>query len=425
MKVIVIDRKSVVRHVHLSKQLPKKVLTILLDSFVEFVGFSWGIELRATPMKAQVKLGRIFGIEIGLHYSWFIIALLITLSLAAEFQALNPLWETGVIWATAIVTGLLFFTTIIVHELSHAAVAKARNLPVRSITLFALGGVAQIEREPNEAGTEFLMGIVGPVASALIGMFCLLVAWTLGWSPLVAPETPLLATLMWLGYINISLAVFNLIPAFPLDGGRVLRGFIWWITGDGVRATRVATRIGQVFAVAFMILGILRFFNGAGLGGLWIAFIGFFLLEAAGASRAQVENGEQWRDVRARDLLERDCPVVDGQDNLRTFVNESLLPTGKQCFLVQNHNKVAGMITPREIKGTDRAEWPYTTVGQAMRPLDQLHAVTPGTPIADILEIMDQEDINQLPVVRDGRIEGVISRGGVLRLLLTRPAFEM
>ena len=376
-------------------------------------------------MKAQIKLGRIFGIEIGLHYSWFIIALLIILSLSGEFQALNPQWGSGVIWATAIVTGLLFFTTIILHELSHAAVAKARHLPVRSITLFALGGVAQIEREPNEAGTEFLMGIVGPVASALIGMFCLLVAWTLGWSPLVAPETPLLATLMWLGYINISLAVFNLIPAFPLDGGRVLRGLIWWITGDGVRATRVATRIGQVFAIAFMILGILRFFNGAGLGGLWIAFIGFFLLEAAGASRAQVEDGEKWRDVRARDLLERDCPVVDGQDDLRTFVNDSLLPTGKACFLVQKGNSVAGMITPHDIKATDRAEWLYTTVDQAMRPLDHLHAVTPGTPIADVLEIMDQEDINQLPVVRDGRIEGVISRGGVLRLLLTRPAFEM
>src|SRR5258705_3006560 len=332
-------------------------------------------------MKAQIKLGRIFGIEIGLHYSWFIIALLIILSLSGEFQALNPQWESGVIWATAIVTGLLFFTTIILHELSHAAVAKARHLPVRSITLFALGGVAQIEREPNEAGTEFLMGIVGPVASALIGLFCLLVAWTLGWSTLVAPETPLLATLMWLGYINISLAVFNLIPAFPLDGGRVLRGFIWWITGDGVRATRVATRIGQVFAITFMILGILRFFNGAGLGGLWIAFIGFFLLEAAGASRAQVENGEQWRDVRALDLLERNCPVVDGQDNLRTFVNESLLPTGKQCFLVQKGNSVAGMITPHDIKATNRAEWLYTTVDQAMRPLDHLHAVTPGTPI--------------------------------------------
>jgi Zn-dependent protease/CBS domain-containing protein len=376
-------------------------------------------------MKSHIKLGRIFGIEIGLHYSWFIIVLLITLSLAAEFQALNPQWESGVIWATAIVTGLLFFTTIILHELSHAAVAKARHLSVSSITLFALGGVAQIEREPNEAGTEFLMGIVGPVASALIGLGSLLVAWTLGWSPLAAPETPLLATLMWLGYINISLAVFNLIPAFPLDGGRVLRGFIWWVTGDGIRATRVATRIGQVFAVAFMILGILRFFNGAGLDGLWIAFIGFFLLEAAGASRAQVETGEHWRDVRARDLLERDCPVVDGQDNLRTFVNESLLPTGKQCFLVQNGNKVAGMITPREIKGTDRAEWRYTTVGQAMRPLDQLRAVTLGTPITDVMEIMDQNDISRLPVVRDGRIEGVISRGGVLHFLLTRPAVDL
>lgn len=376
-------------------------------------------------MKAQIKLGRIFGIEIGLHYSWFIIALLITMSLAGQFQALNPQWERGVIWATAIVTGVLFFATIVVHELSHAAVAKARRLPVRSITLFALGGVAQIEKEASEASTEFLMGIAGPVASVLIGLLCLLLAWTFGWVPGATPATPLLATLMWLGYINISLAIFNLIPAFPLDGGRVLRGMIWWVTRDGLRATRIAARIGQVIAFAFMILGILRFFNGGGLGGLWVAFIGFFLLEAAGASRAQVENSERLRGVRARDLLERDCLVVDGHDNLQTFVNESLLRTGKQCFLVENANGVAGIITPHEIKETDRSRWPYTTVSQAMRPLAQLRAVTPGTPITDVMEIMNHEDMDQLPVVRDGRIEGVISRGGVLRLLQTRAAFDM
>src|SRR6266487_3362419 len=141
-------------------------------------------------MKAQIKLGRIFGVEIGLHYSWFIIALLIALSLAGQFHALNPNWGEAIIWTTAIATSLLFFVAIIAHELSHAAVAKARHLPVRAITLFALGGVAQIEKEANDAGTEFLMGIAGPITSALIGIFCLVLAWTLGWLPSTTPETP-------------------------------------------------------------------------------------------------------------------------------------------------------------------------------------------------------------------------------------------
>ncbi len=266
-------------------------------------------------MKSHIKLGRIFGIEIGLHFSWFIIALLITLSLADQFHSLNSDWGEGVIWAAAIGTSLLFFVTIIAHELSHAAVAKARGLPVRSITLFALGGVAQIEREAGEASTEFFMGIVGPITSMLIGMLCLGLAWALGWTTLEVPRTPLLAMLMWLGFINIGLGIFNLVPGFPLDGGRVLRGIIWWATGDGLRATRIAARVGQVVAFAFIILGIFRFFAGAGIGGLWMAFIGWFLLEAAGASRAQVETSAVLGSVHAVDLLERDCLVVDGHDN--------------------------------------------------------------------------------------------------------------
>src|SRR6267142_757801 len=296
-------------------------------------------------MKSHIKLGRIFGIEIGLHLSWFIIALLITLSLADQFHAFNSNWGEGVIWATAIGTSLLFFAAIIAHELSHAMVAKARRLPVRSITLFALGGVAQIEKEAGEASTEFWMGIAGPIMSLLIGVICLTLAWAFGWSPLTIPHTPLLAMLMWLGYINISLAIFNLIPGFPLDGGRVLRGIVWWLTGDGVRATRIAARIGQVVAFLFIITGIIRFFTGAGIGGLWIAFIGWFLLDAAGASRAQVEVSTVLRGVRAADLLERDCLVVDGHENLQTFVNDYLLRTGKNCFLVQNGHGIEGIIT--------------------------------------------------------------------------------
>jgi Zn-dependent protease len=376
-------------------------------------------------MKAQIKLGRIFGIEIGLHYSWFIIALLITMSLVGKFQTLQPRWGGTVIWATAICTGLLFFVSIILHELSHAAVAKARGLPVRAITLFALGGVAQIEKEADDAGTEFFMGIAGPIASVLIGVVCLTLAWTLGWTPAAPPQTPIQAMLMWLGVINLSLAIFNMVPGFPLDGGRVLRGILWWLTGDGRRATRIATRIGQVVAVGFIILGILQFFAGGNVGGLWLAFIGWFLLEAAGASRAQMETSGWLHGVRAGDLLERDCAVVSGHENLQTFVNDYLLRTGKQCFLVQNGFGVHGLITPHDVRETDRTLWPYTTVDQAMRPLEQLHPVTPDTPVTEAIEIMSQEDIDQLPVVRDGQIAGVISRGGVLRLLQTHAALDM
>jgi Zn-dependent protease len=376
-------------------------------------------------MKSHIKLGRIFGIEIGLHLSWFIIALLITLSLADQFHALNSNWGEGVIWATAIGTSLLFFAAIVAHELSHAMVARARHLPVRSITLFALGGVAQIEKEAGEPSTEVFMGLAGPAMSALIGVLCLVAAWALGWTPLEIPGTPLLALLMWLGYINLSLAIFNLIPGFPLDGGRVLRGIIWWMSGDGLRATRIAARVGQVVALGFIITGIVRFFMGAGIGGLWISFIGWFLLEAARESRRQVEVSSHLSGIRAGDLLERECEVVSGHDNLQTFVDEHLLRTGNQCFLVRDGHGIEGIITPYEVAATDRASWPYTTIDQAMRPLDQLPAVTPDTPIAEAIEIMDREDANELPVVREGRIEGFITRGGVLRLLQTRTALEM
>ena len=175
-------------------------------------------------MHATIRLGRIFGIQIGLHYSWLIIAMLVAFSLAAHFRSVNPGWGERTIWATAILTAVLFFVAIILHELSHSVVAKARGLPVRSITLFALGGVAEIDKDAADAKTEFLIAIVGPFASAVIGVICLMLALALGWDmpDVAAPKSPVVAMLMWLGVINIGLAIFNLIPGFPLDGGLVL-----------------------------------------------------------------------------------------------------------------------------------------------------------------------------------------------------------
>jgi Zn-dependent protease len=235
-------------------------------------------------MRSTVKLGSISGIEIGLHYSWFIIAALIVLSLGGRFRQVNPDWSTGEIWIAALVTAVLFFVTLLLHELAHSLVAQARGLRVRAITLFALGGVSQIQEDSTDAKTEFWVAIAGPIASVIIGFGCLGIALGLGWQRSTEPQTAVTGVLVWLGYINLGLAAFNMIPGFPLDGGRVLRAIIWALTKDADRSTRIAARVGQVVAVLFILDGIWRYFSGAGFGGLWIAFIGWFLMDAARAS---------------------------------------------------------------------------------------------------------------------------------------------
>jgi Zn-dependent protease/CBS domain-containing protein len=376
-------------------------------------------------MEAQIKLGRIFGVEIGLHYSWLIIALLIAFSLAGHFEAAHPNWGRGVIWGMAIITALLFFAAIVAHELSHAMVARRRGLPVSSITLFALGGVAQLEKEPEDAKTEFLVSIVGPIASAVIGFVCLLLAWALGWTMTPELTTPLMAMLVWLGYVNIGLAIFNLLPGFPMDGGRVLRAIVWRLTGSAQRATRVASLTGQLVAFAFIIFGIIRFFGGADFSGLWMALIGWFLLNAAKAAYARQELTERPRGVRVGDLMARDCAVVDGNSNLHTFVYDHLLHTGQRCFLVAEQGEVTGLVTQNEVKVIAQARWPYTIVFDVMRPLERLRTVTPETPASEALEIIGRDNINQLPALTNGRLEGMISRDQILRYLLTRAELKM
>jgi CBS domain-containing protein len=275
------------------------------------------------------------------------------------------------------------------------------------------------------------MGIAGPITSAVIGLVLLAIAAANGWSPeagmlMPATETPLLAMLVWLGYINIMLAVFNMIPGFPLDGGRVLRAVLWWTTGDADRATRTAARTGQLVAFGFIALGILQFFGGAGFGGLWIAFIGWFLLDAARASYAQVAITESLRGVRVGDVMETGCEVVEGSENLQSVVDDHLLRTGRRCFLVVDDGRVAGLLTPHEIKGVERTRWRATPAESVMRPLEELRTVEPDTPVLEALEAMGRDNVvNQLPVISGGRLEGMISRGHLMRLLEARAELSM
>ncbi len=371
-------------------------------------------------MKSQIKLGTVFGVELGLHYSWFVIALLIMFSLVSQFHAENRDWPESVIWSSAILTAILFFAGLFAHELSHAMVAKARGLPIHKITLFLLGGMAQMEEDAHDPGTEFWMAIAGPIASGLLGLILLFIAWALGWVPMTPAQTPGLAILVWLGYINLALGAFNMVPGFPLDGGRVLRAIIWWITGNADRSTTIAARLGQIIGAGFIAYGILSFFGRAGIGGLWFALIGWFLIQSAGASLMQTQIGSLLKGLRVKDVMSRDCPLIDGSMRLQEFVDEQLLKTGRRCFLVADDHHVAGLITPHEVLGIERSKWPQVSVRDVMRPVDAIHSLSPDAPALQALEMMGREDVNQLPIVEDGQLEGIVSRGHLLQVLHSR-----
>ena len=379
-------------------------------------------------MKANIKIGRVFGVQLGLHYSWLIIAALVTFSLAGHFGSVNPEWGNATIWLTALISGLLFFVAVILHEMAHALVARMRGLSVNSITLFALGGVALIEDESGDAATEFWMGIAGPIMSALIGFVCLFSATAFGWAPesqMVSPQTPIIAALVWLGFINIALAIFNMLPGFPLDGGRVLRAVIWWITGSVQRATKIAARVGQLVAIFFIVFGIFQFFGGVGFGALWIAIIGWFLLNASQASFAQNELNALLKDVRVSDVMRDDCARVDANMDIKAFVIDNMIKSGRRCFCVIEGGRFVGLVTSKDVSRVAQEDWESKRVSEIMRPISELKTVERDTPLSEALKKMGTGDINQLPVLKNGEFLGVVSRQHILEVFRTRQELQV
>jgi len=371
-------------------------------------------------MRSNIKIGRISGIEIGLNYSWLFIAALITISLAGHFHDVNPTWNPGVIWAAAILTSVLFFVTLLLHELAHSLVGQALGLKVKAITLFALGGVSQIEDDASDAKTEFWVAIAGPLASLIIGFGCLGLAVLLGWRRSNEPQTLATAVLVWLGYINIALAVFNMIPGFPLDGGRVLRAILWAVTKNARRSTQIAARIGQVVAVLFMLDGIWQALEGGSLSALWMVFIGWFLLDAARASYAQADVTAVLDGLTVSRLMARDCVTVDRRLSLQAFIDMYLFRNSQRCFAVEDHGELVGIITPRDVRAVRRDLWDKTSVGDTMLPIAEAHTVAPDTPALEALKLMARYDVNQLPVVVNGKLLGMVARGQMMQFLQSR-----
>jgi Zn-dependent protease/predicted transcriptional regulator len=368
----------------------------------------------ATPRRGPgFLIGRVFGIPIYLHASWLIIFALITFSLRTQFTAQHPNWTSAQHWALGLLTSFLFFASVVFHELSHSVVAMGYKIPVRSITLFVFGGVSSIEQEPKRPLQEFNIAIAGPLSSIfLAGVF-----WMIHRSGFGGEMVS--ASAYWLAGINLALGLFNLVPGFPLDGGRVLRGIVWGATHNFERATQIAAGTGKFIAFLMIFGGIWSAVSGNGLGGLWMAFIGWFLLEAARESSAQMTIQHNLTGVQARDIMSKDIPTISRASSLDEYVHD-VMRTGRRAYIVIDGERPVGMITLPAARAVPREQWPHTSIQAVMLPLEKIHSAAPDEPALQVLQRMQAEDINQMPVVSQDQVIGIIGRDSILRALQTR-----
>jgi Zn-dependent protease len=362
----------------------------------------------------NIPLGRILGIQIGLDYSWFVIFALLTWILASSyFPAGFKDWPQWLYWLMGAAATIMLFVSVLLHELGHSVVAKWHKVPVPSITLFLFGGVSQIGAEPPSANAEFLIAAAGPLVSLILAILFYLV------QPLVAGIEPLLGLAKYLAYVNLGLALFNLIPGYPLDGGRVFRAIVWGITGNMRRSTVIAANTGRLFAFLFIFAGVWQMISGNFTGGLWIAFIGWFLDNAASAQVQQVTVQGLLTGHTVSQAMSTHCANVSTDMTLQDLVDEHVLGSGQHCFLVKRGDNDVGLMTLQRIKEVPRAEWATTKVGQVMLPLDRSEGLDRNTELWTALQKLDRDGVNQLPVTRDQQVIGMLSREDVISFLRT------
>ncbi len=361
-----------------------------------------------------IPLGRILGIPIGLDYSWFLIFVLITWTMAvgyypAEFKS----WPVAQYWIVGAITAIMLFVSVLLHELGHSVVAMRYKIPVRSITLFIFGGVSLIGAEPPSAIAGFWIAIVGPVVS-----FALAVVFRL-MEPFLAGVSPLLALSKYLVYINVALGFFNLIPGFPLDGGGVFRAIVWGVTHSMRRATLIAANVGRFIAYLFIVFGVWQIFGGNFINGMWIAFIGWFLESAARGQVQQLTLHDMLAGHKVSQAMNRQYATIPPDTTLQHLVDDHILASGRRSFVVKQGDTVVGLLTLHHLKEIPRSDWHATTATQAMIPAGQMKQVRPDAELEEALEEMDRDGVNQLPVMTDGQIQGMLSREDVVGYLRT------
>jgi Zn-dependent protease/CBS domain-containing protein len=365
-------------------------------------------------MHGSIHLGRIAGISVDLHFTWFIIFALF----AVFITSMLPHEEPRTRWLIGIIVTVLFFVSLLLHELAHSLVAKRLGIGIAGITLFVFGGVSRMTSEPKSAGDELKMAVAGPLTSVILGVI-FFALWI--WARASGVDKAIQVGLLWLGMINGILAAFNLVPGFPLDGGRVLRAIVWGVTGDLRHATYIAATGGQVFAYLLMAYGVGLFFFGKGLlAGLWPIFVGWFLLDAARSSYQHQLLQSALSGVRVRDIMTQNVVTIPPELTLQQAVDSYFLRLNHAAFPVAQDHHVSGILTLPHVRQVPREQWPYTRAADVVDAVDPSDFMSPDTDALDALTAMATKDSGRLLVVDGGALVGILSRTDIMRFLRTK-----
>lgn len=370
--------------------------------------------------RGGIPIGKAFGISLRLHYSWFLIFALVTWSLAAVyFPSTHPSWNLSMKIGAGIITSVLFFASVLLHELMHSLVALREGIQIRSITLFVLGGVSEMTGEPKTPQDEFRMAGAGPLSSLVLGGIFWGIYFALKGNVIIAVQF-ISAICYWLGLINVLLGVFNLIPGFPLDGGRVFRSLLWWRSKNLQSATKIASNIGRAVGFLFILGGIWFIFTGNWINGIWFALIGWFLESAAVGSYRQLLLSDMLKGHVVSEVMTQDCTVVPPDISVERLVNDNILTSGRRCFPVVSGDRAEGFITLHNIKTIPRQSWATTPAREAMTPLAEVKTVSPNEDLNSVLQILVENDINQVPVVYENKIVGIVARDNIINFINVR-----
>jgi Zn-dependent protease/CBS domain-containing protein len=367
-------------------------------------------------MTSSIRLGKIMGIDLEVNPGWFIIFILLTWSLATSWFAHGFAgWSTSTYWIAAMISALLLFVCVLVHELAHALVAGNYGLKTKRILLFIFGGMAEIEKEPEKPGVAFQIAIAGPIASFLLAGIAFLMAL-----PFQGSNSPELAVLDYLVISNLLLGLFNLLPGYPLDGGRMLHAFVWKVTGNTEQAVRFAGLIGRLSGFLLIIAGVFTCIFGDFFDGLWIAFIGWFLLSAAQNAVAQSQLKSLLDGVQVGQIMQRQPIAAPANISLQKLVADYLIAHNLHSLPITQGSYLVGYLSLRDITKVAQEQWGITPVGYVMRIREQIYTTTPEDALTDVLQTMVDRDINQMPVLQNDELVGMISRESIVRHLQLR-----
>jgi Zn-dependent protease/predicted transcriptional regulator len=366
-------------------------------------------------LKGTIKLGKAFGVPIRLHYTWFIAAVVIIIALTTALYGLLALWQDIIL---GIVAGLLFFASMSARALAQSFVAVGLHVPIKSITLYVFGGVPRITDKDTRPGPEVLIALAGPLCNLIIAVIFFAANYLLA-----GVEVFMAAEMMrWVAFFNVMMALFSLIPGFPLDGGRIFRTILWSAGRDYSRATRIAALSGRVLGFTLILAGILGvIIRGMWFAGLSVAVAGWFLENAAAASRRQALVREALHDVTARYMITQDYTSIKQQITF-ALIRDYIISSGQHCFLVLEEGKLLGIVTLGDIQ-IPQKRWD-TTIAEIMTPASELKTAKPDQPAADLLEQMEDYDIDQIPVLDDGNVIGIVTRDRLARFLMARDVLK-